>query len=167
MFSKYIISSSFHTKPPIAVHTGNAESFFGEIAQMATGGIDSLTKPYLSQIISNDIDADRIDFLLRDSYHTGVSLGLVDVDQIVGSLSLSNGSIVLSGSASYDEDMAMTAAESMLIARAHHYSAIIHNPKTQGARGALICVAEKAGIHGAHQRHHVNPFESGFFTSFN
>lgn len=168
MFTKHIISNSFHTKDEIAGKAGDyVKSFFNEIALMATGDIASLPKPYLGQIISNDIDADRIDFLLRDSYHTGVSLGLVDVDQIVGSLSLNNGNIVLGGTLSYDEEMALTAAESMLIARAHHYSAIIHNPGTQGARAMLLYALESSlkqyGIGGNDVRKTV----SEFFTSYN
>jgi HD superfamily phosphohydrolase len=141
MFTKHIIANSFHIKPEIAKHADS--SYFREISRIATGEIEGAPKPYLTQIISNDIDADRIDFLLRDSYHTGVSFGLVDVDQIVGSMSLYNDRIVLGGALSYDEDMALTAAESMLIARAHHYSAIIHNPGTQGARVMLLHSLEK------------------------
>ncbi|VVB86311.1 HD domain protein [uncultured archaeon] len=169
MFTKYIISNSFHTKPEIAKRaetSGRAESFFEEIAKMATGDVDALPKPYLAQIISNDIDSDRIDFLLRDSYHTGVSLGLVDVDQIVGSLTLCNGRMVLGGAASYDEDMAMIAAESMLIARAHHYSAIIHNPKTQGARVMLLQALENALASYERSGKGVKTTVAGFFTSY-
>jgi HD superfamily phosphohydrolase/uncharacterized protein YwgA len=169
MFTKYIISNSFHTKPEIAKHvetSGRAESFFDEIAKMATGDVDAIPKPYLAQIISNDIDSDRIDFLLRDSYHTGVSLGLVDVDQIVGSLVLFNGRMVLGGVASYDEDMAMIAAESMLIARAHHYSAIIHNPKTQGARVMLLQALENALASYENSGKDVKTTVTGFFTSY-
>jgi len=170
MFTRYIISDSFHTKPEIAGRVeavGGAVPFFDEIAKMATGDIDALPKPYLAQIISNDIDADRIDFLLRDSYHTGVSLGLVDVDQIVGSLSLSGGRMILGGSASYDEDMSMIAAESMLIARAHHYSAIIHNPKTQGARVMLLHALEKALANYERSGKDMRKTVSEFFTSYN
>ncbi len=167
MFSRHIISSSFHTKPEIAAHVGNAEPFFDEVAKMATGEIDAVPKPYLAQIISNDIDADRIDFLLRDSYHTGVSLGLIDVDQIVGSLSLCNGRMILGGNASYDEDMAVTAAESMLIARAHHYSAIIHNPMTQGARVMLLHALENALGSYESAGNDVKATVSSFFTSYN
>ncbi|MDP2841420.1 MAG: HD domain-containing protein [Candidatus Methanoperedens sp.] len=167
MFSRYIISNSFHTKQEIAGRTGNASSFFSDIAKMATGDIDALPVPYLTQIISNDIDADRIDFLLRDSYHTGVSLGLVDVDQIVGSLSLSGGRLVLGGREGYEEDMAITAAESMLIARAHHYSAIIHNPRTQGARVMLLHAIENALSRYAASGNDVKSTVFSFFTSYN
>lgn len=167
MFSRYIISNSFLTKQEIAQRTGNASSFFSDIAKMATGDIDALPVPYLTQIISNDIDADRIDFLLRDSYHTGVSLGLVDVDQIVGSLSLFGGRLVLGGREGYEEDMAITAAESMLIARAHHYSAIIHNPRTQGARVMLLHALENALSRYAASGNDVKSIVFSFFTSYN
>ena len=56
---------------------GNADTFFQEVAEIASGA-----RPPLGQIIVGDMDADRIDFLLRDSLHSGVSLGLVDTDQI-------------------------------------------------------------------------------------
>jgi HD superfamily phosphohydrolase len=167
MFSRYIISNLFLTKQEIAQRTGNASSFFSDIAKMATGDIDALAVPYLTQIISNDIDADRIDFLLRDSYHTGVSLGLVDVDQIVGSLSLFGGRLVLGGREGYEEDMAITAAESMLIARAHHYSAIIHNPRTQGARVMLLHALENALSRYAASGNDVKSIVFSFFTSYN
>ncbi len=166
MFTKYIISNSFHTKPEIAEKIETPKSFFEEIAHIATGDADAVSKPYLAQIISNDIDADRIDFLLRDSYHTGVELGLVDLDQIIGSLSLSSGRIILGGSLSYDEDMALTAAESMLIARAHHYSAIIHNPKTQGARVMLLHALENALKNYEKSGNDVRALNSKFFTSY-
>lgn len=170
MFTRHIVSNSFHTRPEIAANVElfeKPESFFQEIAKMATGDQEGVPKPYLAQIISDDIDADRIDFLLRDSYHTGVELGLVDVDQIVGSLSINNGMIVLGGSLSYDEDMALTAAESMLIARAHHYSAIIHNPKTQAARVMLLHALENALSNLEAAGKDVRTHVLDFFISYN
>lgn len=120
--------------------------FFDEIANIATGNAYAISKPYLAQIISGDIDADRIDFLLRDSYHTGVSFGLIDVDQIIDSLTIKDGNVVLGSpdGSDYGNEMALTAAESMLISRAHHYTAIIHNPKTQAARVMLLYALEDA-----------------------
>ncbi|WP_091935575.1 HD domain-containing protein [Methanolobus profundi] len=123
--------------------------FFAEISKIATGDAQSISKPYLAQVIAGDVDADRIDFLLRDSYHTGVSFGLIDVDQIIGSLIIKNGNIVLGSSdgSGYGSDMALTAAESLLVSRAHHYTAIIHNPKTQAGRVMLLYALEDALEH--------------------
>ncbi|MFX1276015.1 MAG: HD domain-containing protein [Promethearchaeota archaeon] len=36
-----------------------------------------------NQILNSELDADRIDYLGRDSYSTGVSFGLIDMDQIL------------------------------------------------------------------------------------
>jgi hypothetical protein len=40
--------------------------------------------------------------------------------------------------------MSMTAAESMLIARAHHYNALIHHPQVQSIRAMLLAALESA-----------------------
>ncbi len=41
-----------------------------------------------NQILSSELDADRMDYLLRDSYHTGVRFGLFDFDQLVRKICL-------------------------------------------------------------------------------
>lgn len=40
----------------------------------------------ISSLISSQIDADRMDYLLRDSYYTGVSLGRIDISRIISSM---------------------------------------------------------------------------------
>ena len=118
---------------------GNADMFFQEVAEIASGA-----RPPLGQIIVGDMDADRIDFLLRDSLHSGVSLGLVDTDQILQSLTICNGRITLAGDGDYRAEMSQTAAESMLIARAHHYNALIYHPTVQSIRAMLLTALENA-----------------------
>jgi HD superfamily phosphohydrolase len=118
---------------------GNADELFKQVADIALGG--SLP---LGQIIVGDLDADRIDFLLRDSHHSGVSLGLVDTDQILQALTISSGRIVLAGQGDYRAEMSQTAAESMLIARAHHYNALIYHPAVQSIRAMLLTALERA-----------------------
>ena len=80
---------------------------------------------------------------------------------------LHNDRIVLGGTLSYDEDMALTAAESMLIARAHHYSAIIHNPGTQGARVMLLHALEKTLARYKESGNDVKAAVLKFFTTYN
>jgi HD superfamily phosphohydrolase len=43
-------------------------------------------RPILQQLISSELDADRMDYLRRDSVHAGVSYGQFDFDWLVGSL---------------------------------------------------------------------------------
>ncbi|MCX6677919.1 MAG: HD domain-containing protein [Methanothrix sp.] len=117
----------------------DGDELFREVADIASG-----KRPPLGQIIVGDMDADRIDFLLRDSHHSGVSLGLVDTDQILQALTISSGRIVLAGEGDYRAEMSQTAAESMLIARAHHYNALIYHPVVQSIRAMLLAALESA-----------------------
>jgi len=48
------------------------------------GGFD--LRYLLSQLISSDMDADRLDYLVRDSYFTGASYGQTDVDWLVSNM---------------------------------------------------------------------------------
>ncbi|NUN15022.1 MAG: HD domain-containing protein [Myxococcales bacterium] len=45
-------------------------------------------RPVLSQLVSSELDVDRMDYLLRDSYYTGVSYGRYDLDWLVGGLTI-------------------------------------------------------------------------------
>ena len=35
------------------------------------------------QVISGELDVDRMDYLLRDSYYTGVAYGVIDVERLI------------------------------------------------------------------------------------
>ncbi len=49
---------------------------------------DRFSKP-LKTLISSEIDCDRLDYLLRDSYNTGTKYGLVDLERIISALTFS------------------------------------------------------------------------------
>lgn len=42
--------------------------------------------PYLTELISSQVDVDRMDYLLRDSLYTGVKYGLFDIDRMIYTL---------------------------------------------------------------------------------
>ena len=43
----------------------------------------------LKTLVSSEIDCDRLDYLLRDSYNTGTKYGLVDLERIISGLTFS------------------------------------------------------------------------------
>ncbi|MCM2322928.1 MAG: HD domain-containing protein [Oligoflexia bacterium] len=65
-------------EPGIAV----TDSFFEETLD----GRKIDFRPILQQLISSELDADRMDYLRRDSLHAGVSYGQFDFDWLVGNL---------------------------------------------------------------------------------
>lgn len=57
-----------------------------------------LEKPelsYLNNLISSELDVDRLDYLLRDAYYCGVPYGRLDLDRIILSLEPSDGEIIV------------------------------------------------------------------------
>jgi len=78
----------------------------------------------LNYIISSNIDADRLDFVLRDSYFLGVPYGLTDVERIirVARIELKDGKPVLA----YDI-RGLSAIEHFLFARTHMYRWVFYH----------------------------------------
>lgn len=68
------------------------------------------------QIISSDLGADRMDYLLRDARNTGVAYGIVDIDRLMHTLQLDTELYVAEGG--------LEAAESLLIARFMMFSTV-------------------------------------------
>jgi HD superfamily phosphohydrolase len=65
----------------------------------------------LGQLISGELDVDRMDYLVRDAHHTGVPYGTIDHERLIRELRFVDGDLVL------DENNVQTA-ESLLLARA-------------------------------------------------
>ena len=90
-------------------------------------------KSYLSTIISGQLDVDRLDYLLRDSYYSGVSYGQYDLDRIITQLAVvDNKFVVLDGG--YE------AVEQMIFARYQMYQQVyFHKTKRMFELMLLKC----------------------------
>ena len=63
------------------------------------------------QIVSGELDVDRMDYLVRDAHHTGVPYGTIDHGRLVRELTFVDGELVLA-------EGNVQTAESLLVARA-------------------------------------------------
>lgn len=73
--------------------------------------------PLLESILSNEVDIDRLDYLRRDAYYTGVPYGNVDLQKLLRSIELYDGSIVF-------KESSIPALENFLINRFHMYGKV-------------------------------------------
>ncbi len=74
-------------------------------------------KRYLAQMIHGCIDADQIDYLLRDSHYTGVAHGTIDTDRLIQTVEIFNNDLVV-------HRRGVPAVEGMLVARALMYTSV-------------------------------------------
>ncbi|MGK7907464.1 MAG: HD domain-containing protein [Synechococcus sp.] len=96
--------------------------------------------PAIGQLISSQLDCDRLDYLLRDSHYTGAQYGRLDLDRIVTVLD-------------YDPEMqrlmiperkGLGAIEHYLVVRYFMYTQVYHHPKSIAARFVLEKLFERA-----------------------
>jgi len=78
----------------------------------------------LGQMLSGELDVDRMDYLLRDSYYTGVAYGVIDVERLIYNMKLKDGLLLLHGKG-------VQAAESMLLARYFMYPSVYQHHTTR------------------------------------
>jgi len=91
---------------------------------------------YISPIIDSDVDADRLDYLIRDSKHTGVSLGNVDTDRLLDTISYEEGQVVV-------KDKGIQSLENFYVARLHMYQAVYYHKTILGYELLLRKLYEK------------------------
>ncbi len=87
-----------------------------DIAELIEGGPLSQRKLFWRQIVTSQLDADRADYLLRDSYHLGVHYGRYDLIRIITSLTAVQNREIDAPVLAIDEG-GWHAAESLLWAR--------------------------------------------------
>ncbi|HNS25425.1 MAG TPA: HD domain-containing protein, partial [Methanobacteriaceae archaeon] len=78
----------------------------------------------LGQIVSGDLDVDRMDYLLRDSYYTGVAYGIIDVERLINNMHLDGENLTL-------HRKGVQAAEAMLLARYFMYPSVYQHHTTR------------------------------------
>ena len=106
-----------------------------EIANIFTGDIGSRNLIYM-QLLHSSLDADRLDYLLRDSYQTGVKYGLVDLQYLIRLLVVANDPR-LSMNAIACNKKGQHVVEHYLMCRYFHYSQVIFH-KTNAAFEGMI-----------------------------
>ena len=78
-------------------------------------------KECMNQLVSGQLDADRMDYLLRDAYLTGTSYGKFDLERILRTIRVKNGKIVVKASGIH-------SVEDYIMARYHMYWQVYLHP---------------------------------------
>ncbi len=97
----------------------------------------SYEKPYLHQLVSSQLDVDRMDYLNRDSFYTGVSEGVIGYDRILNMLTVKNNQLMV-------EEKGVHSVEKFVIARRLMYWQVYLHKTVLGAEVLLINILKRA-----------------------
>lgn len=94
-------------------------------------------KPFLHQLVSGQLDMDRMDYLTRDSFFTGVSEGVIGYDRILKMLTVHNGELMV-------EEKAVYSIEKFLVSRRLMYWQVYLHKTVLSAEKMLVRIIERA-----------------------
>jgi len=110
----------------------------------------------LVDIVSSQLDADRMDYLLRDSLHTGVEYGRYDARWTIRNFCLgrvpstaADGTETSAFRLCLDRDRGLHSAEQLVMARLHMHLQVYLHPFTRGCEALLLNLIRLAGTHVA------------------
>ena len=84
----------------------------------------------MSRMISSQLDADRMDYLLRDAYFTGTSYGTFDLERILRTLRIVEDCLVI-------KESGVHSVEDYIMARYHMYWQVYYHPTSRSIEAIL------------------------------
>jgi len=107
-----------------------------EIADLSVGR-SGKDKEFMNQIITSSVDVDKMDFLVRDTHHTGAEYGRVDIYRLIYTMDVMDGTLVVDSSA-------LPTLEAFLIARIESFRAIYYHKTARAGQILLVKALEAA-----------------------
>src|SRR6266581_2851051 len=108
-----------------------------KLGLLAVGRLRDGKRPYLDQIISSSVDVDKMDFLVRDSFHTGAGYGSVDVHRLIYTMDVIDGNLSVDG-------RAVAKLESFLLARLESFRTIYFHRASRAVQIMIVQALEAA-----------------------
>ncbi|NAY91016.1 HD domain-containing protein [Muricauda sp. JGD-17] len=94
-------------------------------------------KPFLNQLVSSQLDMDRLDYLKRDSFYAGVTEGNINSERLISMLNVVDGDLVV-------EEKGIYAVEKFLMARRFMYWQVYLHKTGLMAEQLLVRIMQRA-----------------------
>lgn len=113
------------------------EAFAGSLGLTIKIFRNSYKRKFFHQLVSSQLDIDRLDYLRRDSFFTGVQEGTIGIDRIISMLTVHNDQLVV-------EEKGIYSIESFLNARRLMYWQVYLHKTTVSTERMLVNLVRRA-----------------------
>ena len=113
------------------------EQFDGQLQTAIDIFTDKHSKKFLHQLVSGQLDVDRLDYLNRDSFFTGVAEGVIGYDRILKMLAVTDGELMV-------EEKAIYSIEKFLVSRRLMYWQVYLHKTVVSAEKTLQKIIRRA-----------------------
>jgi uncharacterized protein len=111
--------------------------FGGELKTAKLIFTNQYHKKFMHQLVSSQLDVDRLDYLMRDSFFTGVSEGVISTDRIIKMLNVHDDELVVDSKGIY-------SIEKFIVARRLMYWQVYLHKTVLSAENLLIHILKRA-----------------------
>ena len=132
-----IVNEVHHEDISVLVMQELNEDFDGKLSLALEIFQNKYHKIFLHQLISSQLDVDRLDYLKRDSFFSGVSEGVINSDRLINMLNVSKGELVIDAKAIY-------SVEKFIIARRLMYWQVYLHKTVLSAEFTLAEILKRA-----------------------
>ena len=132
-----LIKDVHHETISIQIMKELNKEFNGQLQTAIEIFTDKYPKRFLYQLISGQLDMDRMDYLTRDSFFTGVSEGVIGYDRILKMLTVHNGELMV-------EEKAIYSIEKFLVSRRLMYWQVYLHKTVLSAEMMLVKIIRRA-----------------------
>ncbi len=134
-----LLSGINHEKITELIMDGLNKEFKGALKMAIEMFKGTYQRPFFHQLISSQLDMDRLDYINRDSFFTGVAEGRIGVERIIKMLDIVNGELVV-------EEKGLLTVETFLNARRMMYWQVYLHKTAISAEVILIKALERARL---------------------
>src|SRR5215204_2175701 len=134
---KELINDVHHEVISLLIMKVLNKEFNGQLQTAIEIFTNSYPKKFLYQLIAGQVDVDRMDYLTRDSFFTGVSEGVIGYDRIIKMLTVHNGQLMV-------EEKAIYSIEKFLVSRRLMYWQVYLHKTVLSAEMMLVKIIERA-----------------------
>jgi uncharacterized protein len=113
------------------------EEFNGKLKTAIEIFTNRYPKKFLYQLVSGQVDVDRMDYLTRDSFFTGVSEGVIGYDRIIKMFTVHNGELMI-------EEKGIYTIEKFLVSRRLMYWQVYLHKTVLSAEMMLVNIIRRA-----------------------
>lgn len=113
------------------------EEFNGELELAIAMFQNKYETPFFHQLVSSQLDMDRMDYLNRDSFFSGVAEGTIGYDRILQMLTVIDGNLLV-------EEKGIYSVEKFIVARRLMYWQVYLHKTVLGAEKLIIKILERA-----------------------
>jgi len=136
------------------------EEFAGKLSTAISIFTGQYRKQFLHQLISGQLDVDRMDYLTRDSFFTGVSEGVIGYDRILKMLTVHEGELMV-------EEKGIYSVEKFLVARRQMYWQVYLHKTVLAAEKMIVKIIQRVReIYSSHSDLKLNATLDYFFETF-